>query len=149
MAAKSPLDIFKVLKAMDNKDYAFYDTLTDEERKAFTAFITMKWGASVSGSRELQHYYLAAVNHYANKQMWDINKHPKLQWLTLCAAAPGAGTQRHQWLKVKPKAKNAGTEIRKELAGMFPSMKDADLDVLSTQITKKELNAYRKNAGND
>lgn len=142
------LDIFKVLSALDKKQYDFYDQLSEEERKGFTALITMKWGASVSGSQELQHYYLAAVNHYANKQLFDINKHPKLQWLTLAAAAPGVGNQRHQWLKVKPKPKDKGSEIRKELAQMFPAMKDDDLDVLSKNITKRDLTKYKKELGN-
>jgi hypothetical protein len=146
---KQKLDIFKVLSAIDNKNYQLYDNLTDEERKGFTAFITMKWLASVNGSHELEHYYLAAVNHFTNKNLFDINKHPKLQYLTLVASAPGVGKQRHQWLKVRPKAKDKGSEIRKELAQLFPAMKDSDLDVLSNQITKRDLTKYKKELGNE
>jgi len=148
MAAQK-LDIFKVLAAMDNKDYGFYDRLTDEERKAFTAFITMKWGASVGGSNELQHYYLAAVNHYVNKNLFDINKHPKLQWLTLAAAAPGVGKQRHEWLKVKAKQKDKKAEIKKELAALYPAMKQNDIDIMAKFNTKRDINAYRKDQGDE
>jgi len=146
VAAK--LDIFKMLGAMDRKDYDFYDNLSDEERKGFSAFLALKWGASVEGSREIQHYYLAATNHYCNKNWYEINKHPKLQWLELCAAAPGIGPQKHKWLQIKKK-EDKSSEHKKRLTELFPNVKISDIEVLATMVTKKEVDEYIKLHGNN
>jgi len=140
------LDIFKMLEAVDCKDYDFYDRITDEERQGFSAFLALKWGASVEGSREIQHYYLAATNHYCNKYWYDITKHPKLQWLELCAAAPGVGKQRHTWLEMQKKDKTKNDQT-KRLLELFPSLKISDVELLSKLITKDELDAYIKYHG--
>ena len=64
--ASPKLDIFKMLNAIDKKDYNFYDNLSDDERKGFSAYLGLKWGASVNGDNTLQHYYLASMNNYVN-----------------------------------------------------------------------------------
>ena len=143
------LDIFKVLSALDNKDYAFYDSLTDEEKKGFTAFLTNKWMANVEGSKELQHYYLASTNHYSNKHLFDINKHPKLQYLSLVASSPGIGKQRHKWIKTEKKQVSKSKQaIKKILTEMYPTYKAEDIEVLSNLVTKRELTKYAKDCGN-
>jgi len=143
------LDIFKVLSALDNKDYIFYDSLSDLEKKGFTAFLTNKWMASVEGSTELQHYYLASTNHYSNKHLFDINKHPKLQYLSLVASSPGIGKQRHVWIKSKKKEISKSKQnIKKILTDMYPTYKEEDIEVLSTMVTKRELSKYAKDSGN-
>jgi len=142
------LDIFKVLRAVDKKDYAFYDTLTDEEKKGFTAFLGLKWGARVEGNQTIQHYYLASMNHHANKHLFNISKHPKLQWLTLAAGSPNFGQQRHNWIKGKKKTSTKKQDdIRKELIKLYPSYKEDEIELLSTMVTKKELKAYAKDSG--
>jgi hypothetical protein len=144
--AAPKLDIFKMLGAMDRKDYKFYDNLSEDERKGFSAFLALKWGASVEGGREVEHYYLAATNHYCNKYWYDINKHPKLQWLELCAAAPGIGRAKHKWLTPKKKEtkKNDHTKV---LAELFPNVKRDDIELLSKLVSKKEVNDYIKQHG--
>ena len=143
------LDIFKVLSALDNKDYTFYDSLTDDELKGFTAYLTNKWMASVEGSKELQHYYLASTNHYSNKHLFDINKHPQLQYLSLAASSPGIGKQRHNWIKAKKKETSKSKQnIKKILTEMFPTYKVEDIEVLSNLVTKRELTKYAKDCGN-
>jgi hypothetical protein len=141
--AAPKLDIFKMLAAMDCKDYNFYDNLSDEERKGFSAFLALKWGASVEGSREIQHYYLAATNHYCNKHWFEINKHPKLQWLELCAASPGIGPQRHKWLEMQKKDKKADEHVKK-LTNLFPNVKINDIEVLSKLVSKRDIDEYIK-----
>lgn len=142
------LDIFKVLRAIDMKDYLFYDSLTDTEKKEFTAFISLKWSASVEGSNTIQHYYLTSMNHYANMHLFDINKHPKLQWLSLVAGSPNFGQQRHKWIAMKKKTSTKKKDdIKKQLLSMFPTYKDDDIELLSTLVTKKELKQYAKDCG--
>lgn len=155
MATKNKLDIFKLLAAMDRKQYNFYDSLTDEERKGFSAFLALKWGASVKGEKDIQHYYLAATNHYCNKHWYDIGKHPKLQWLELCAASPGVLLRLppkektwHQWLPMKKK-NAADNDIKKQLLEIYPNKKEDDIELLAQFTTKKEIKQYLKDHGDE
>ena len=101
MATRIPLN--KVLPALDRKDRKFYDNLSDEEKKAFSSFLILKYSASIIGDSELEHYYIASTNHYANKHMFDLARFPKLQWLMLTAVSPDLGSQRHSWSQQKSK----------------------------------------------
>jgi len=107
----------------------------------------LKYGASVYGSADLEDYYITSTNKHANKNMFDLAKHPKLQWLMLTTISPGIGTQNHKWIKGKPKPKNVSAPIKKQLLELFPTMKEDDVDVLSTLTTKKELKQYVKDHG--
>ena len=136
------------MMCFDRKDRDFYSSLTDEERKKFSNFLMIRWGSSIQGSAELQHYYLQSSNHYVNKHFFAINRHPKLQWLCATAVSPGLGTQRHQW--IAPKKKEAGVSgVRKQIAELFPHLKDDEIDLMAKINTKKDIDAYLKQLGQE
>jgi hypothetical protein len=140
------LNIANEMSVFDRKDRTFYDSLTAEERKKFSTFLMIRWGSSIQGSRELQEYYVQSTNHYLNKHFFALSRHPKLQWLMATAVSPGLGTHRHQW--IAPKKKEGGdSAIRKQLAEMYPHLKDDELDLMSKITTKKEIDEYLKAAG--
>lgn len=149
MAIQIPLQ--KILPAIDRKDRDFYDTLSEEEKKAFSAFIMVQYCATVvrksSDDPELEYGYLLSTNHYANKNLLNLSKHKKLQWLMLTASGLGAGEQWHKWIPLKPKLKNTKAPVKKKLMELFPIMKEDDIDVLTRHITKKELDQYVKAHG--
>lgn len=149
MAAERKLQLGPTLAALDRKDRGYYDRLDDDQKKEFSGYLLLRYCSAVQGSHEMEHYLTASANHYANKNMFDLSKHKKLQWLMLTAASPGIGSLNHKWLKQKPKPKDSNSPIRKELARLFPNMKESDLDVLSKLVTKKELSQYVKAHGED
>jgi hypothetical protein len=142
------LSIQNEMMQFDRKNRLFYDSLTDEERKKFSNYLMIRWGSSIQGSTELQGYYLQSSNHYVNKHFFDINRHPKLQWLCATAVSPDLGTQRHQW--IAPKKKEAGASgIRKQIAELFPHLKDDEVELMSKINTKKDIDAYLKQLGQE
>jgi hypothetical protein len=142
------LSIQNEMMQFDCKNRLFYDSLTDEERKKFSNYLMIRWGSSIQGSAELQGYYLQSSNHYVNKHFFDINRHPKLQWLCATAVSPDLGTQRHQW--IAPKKKEAGASgIRKQIAELFPHLKDDEVELMSKINTKKDIDAYLKQLGQE
>ena len=149
--AAPPIPLNQILAAMDAKDRDYYINLDDEMKKKFSPFMMLKYAASVVGSPDLEEYYITCTNKWANKHMFNLTSldtpHQQLQWLMLTTISPGMGTQRHKWLKMKPKPKNVSAPIKKQLAELFPVMKDDDLDVLAAITTKKELNQYIKDHG--
>jgi hypothetical protein len=134
------MSIAEELAAFDRKNRTFYDDMSDDEKKKFSAFMMIRWGATVQGSRELQEYYLASTNERLNKYFFDISskEHAKLHWLLASTVSPGLGKQYHPWLGAKKK--DAGSnKVRKFLEKHNSHMKPADLDVLEAVVTQEEL----------
>jgi hypothetical protein len=142
------LSIHNEMACFDLKDRNFYNSLTEEERKKFSNFLMIRWGSSVQGNTELQNYYLQSSNHYVNKHFFAINRHPKLQWLCATAVSPGLGAQRHLW--IAPKKKEAGASgIKKQLAELYPHLKDDELELMAKINSKKDIDAYLKASGQE
>ena len=142
------LSIGNEMAQFDRKNRKFYDSLTDEEKKKFSNFLMIRWGSAVQGDPELQDYYVRSCNHYLNKRFFDINRHPKLQWLCATAVSPGLGEQRHAW--IAPKKKEAGASgIRKQLAELYPQLKDDEIALMAQLNTKKDIDAYLKQTGQE
>lgn len=131
----------------DRKNRGFYDELTDEEKKKFSNFLMIRWGSTVDGSADLQGFYVISCNERLNKNFFAINRHPKLQWLTCTTVSPGLGTQRHQWLaagKKKPKNPNMKT-----LMAIYPTAKLDELELMSTMLSKKDIDQLLRDHGDE
>ena len=137
------------MAVFDRKDRDFYDNLTDEERKKFSTFLMIRYGSSVLGSRDLQEFYVISCNERLNKHFFALHKHPKLQWLMATAVSPGLGTFRHQWIAPKKKEAGPAGSVKKQLAELFPNMKQDELELMASITTKKELDQYLKDHGQD
>ena len=149
------LNIANEMRCFDSKDREFYDSLTDEERKKFSNYLMIRWGSAVQGSSELQEYYLVACNERLNKHFFDINRHPKLQWLCATSVSPGVDAfkeaeipfpPRHQWISPKKKEKG-NNEGKKMLMELYPAMKADEIELLSKLITPKELKEHMRDSG--
>jgi len=142
------LSIQNEMAQFDRKNRDFYDSLTDEERKKLSNYLMIRWGSAVQGSSELQEFYVIATNERLNKRFFDINRHPRLQWLTATTVSPGLGTQRHPW--IAPKKREAGVSgVKKQLAEMYPHLKDDEVELMSRINDKKDIDAYLKASGQD
>lgn len=140
------LSINNEMAQFDRKNRDFYDELNDEEKKKFSNFLMIRYGSSVQGNALEQAVYLLSTNENLNKHFFAINRHPKLQWLCSTAVSPGWGTYRHQW--IAPKKKEAGASgIKKQLAELYPNMKQDEIELMSQLNTKKDIDAYLKLSG--
>ena len=144
------LSIANEMAQFDSKNRKFFDELSEEERKKFSPFLMIRYGSSVSGSKDLQEFYLIATNERLNKQFFAVNtaQHKKLQWLMATTVSPGLGNFRHNWISPKKKEPSAGS-IRKQLAELFPHYRDDELDLLAQITTRKELDTYLRELGQE
>lgn len=134
------------MQAFDRKDRAYYDNFTDEDRKKFSTYLMLKYGANVGGNQDLQAYYLMATNDRVNKNFFDLGtKHTKLQWLTCTTVSPAMGPQFHYWLKAKKK--EGDNKSQKFLAKLYPNMKSDEIDLLSKLNDKKEIKKLAHSLG--
>ena len=142
------LSIQNEMTQFDRKSREFYNELTDEERKKFSNYLMIRWGSAVQGSRELQEFYVIATNQRLNRHFFAVNRHPRLQWLMSTTVSPGLGTQRHVWIAPKKKEPGA-TGVRKQLAELYPHLKDDEIDVMTRITTAKELADYQRLSAQD
>ena len=142
------LSIQNEMAQFDRKNRQFYEELTDEERKKFSNYLMIRWGSAVQGSRDLQEFYVIATNERLNRHFFAINRHPRLQWLAATTVSPGLGTQRHPWIAPKKKEPDTGT-IKKQLAELYPHLKDDEIAVMAEINTKKDIETYVKALGRE
>lgn len=142
------LSIQNEMTQFDRKNRRFYDELTDEERKKFSNYLMIRWGSAVSGGQDLQEFYVISTNERLNKHFFAINRHARLQWLCATTVSPGLGTHRHVW--IAPKKKEAGaTGVKKQLAELFPHVKDDEIELMTRINSKKDIDAYIKDLGRE
>ena len=142
------LSIANEMTQFDRKNREFYNELTDEERKKFSNYLMIRWGSAVQGSIDLQEFYVIATNQRLNRHFFAVNRHPRLQWLMSTTVSPGLGDQRHVW--IAPKKREAGaTGVRKQLAEIYPHLRDDELDVMTRITTAKELADYQRLSAQD
>jgi hypothetical protein len=148
MAANNdPLYIGNEMAAFDRKDRDYYDKFTDEERKKFSTYLMLRYGASVAGSADLQAYYLMATNERVNKNFFDLNKHPKLQWLLCTSVSPNMGKQHHYWQGTKKKEGN--NKASKFLAKLYPTLKQDEIELLAQINDKRDIERLARELGYD
>lgn len=132
-------DLFEALTALDNKDYGYYDRLTEEQQKKFVPYMMTHWMSAIKKSGGLQGYYVRSVDYHANLHLFNENvqKHPKLQWLMLCSSSPGMGKQFHQWIphlsaKVTNLKESAKVkDVKEYYTKIYPNASPSDLTAFS------------------
>ena len=132
------LPLNQVLGALDNKDMGFWDRCTPEHQKKIAPFLLNRYMSLIKSNGDIAAYYLMSTNERVNKQYFELAKHPRLVWQLLCTVSPGMGKQFHQWIGNKKKKSN-NSDIRKQLAELYPNYKQDELDLLASITTKKEL----------
>lgn len=134
--ATAKLDIKRELNAVDRKQYDFYDNLTDEEKKAFSPYILMRYTSNVQGDRDIQEWFVEMTNELVNKNHWDLSKnHRGLLWKLFAATGAGVSCY-HPYLAAGKKEKS--NKFEKLLAELNPSMKLSDIKVWAKMLTKED-----------
>lgn len=138
-------NLFDALAALDRKDYTYLDKLTEEQQKKFVPYMMTHWMSTVKASGEIQGYYVMSTEYNANKHLFNeyVQKHPKLQWMMLCASSPGMGKQFHQWiphlsskvstLKETPKLK----DVKDYYSKIYPKADKESIDLIGETFVEE------------
>lgn len=143
---RQDFDLWAALDAIDRKDYGYYDTLTAEQQKKFAPYMVLMYMSTVS-NQYIQKEYILKTNKIANLHFFNdnIKKHPKLQWMMLCASSPLKGKQYHKWI---PHIRDALSKLRENIKGdeikeyykkLYPK---ATLDLID-EITKEHTKQHQ------
>lgn len=146
MAKKEPaIPLKDVMSALDKKDKNFYNRLTPEQKKAFSAWMMMRYSSSVQGKDAAHYIYM--TNELVNKDFMEVSKHPELQWLLLSACGVGK-IQFHPYLK-PPNARKKNNKLFDFIYSLYPHMKAEDINHLIDINSKEELKQLAEAHGYD
>lgn len=141
------LDIKRELAAVDTRNYNFYNSLTDEEKKSFSPFVLMRYISNVTENQEIQEWYLEMTNELVNKHHWTLSKnHKSLLWKLFAASGIG-GKYYHPYLAAGKKGK--ANKIEKLIAELYPAMKMADVRILAASMSKQDITQLFDDLGFD
>ena len=143
MAKKPQIPLADVMLAIDRKNRSWYDNLSDEQVKAFSAWMMMRYASSVQGGNAAS--YLFMVNECVNKNFMDLSKHPELQWLlfTLC----GSGKKEfHPYIK-PPTSRKKKNKVAEWLSEQYPLMKADEINMLMEINDTEDFKSLAREAG--
>jgi hypothetical protein len=140
------LDMFgRVLPALDKHDINFYNTLTEEEKKAYTPLVLMRAMSSLCNQNPHAAFEILMVNDLVNIGFWNLSKHPELQHMLLCIAGLG-NKQYHPWIAAKGKGSN--TKIIDDfLIELHPDINIDELALLRSQHNVESIKLLAQDAG--
>lgn len=134
-----------IMAALDKKDRQFYNSLTDSQKKAFSAWMMMRYASSVQG-RNAPHYVFM-VNELVNKNFSDVSKHPELQWLLMSAVGSGK-VEFHPYVK-PPNSRKKKDKVSDFLSNIYPHLKGDEIEILVTLNSKDDLKKLAEAHGYD
>lgn len=127
-------DIFEVIKHLDNKDYGYYDSLTDEQKKDIQPYTLMRWLSTASGNEEIHKLMTILVNENVNKDFWQMSKYKDLQWKLLCTCGLKKW-MRHQWI---PMSKSNNDKEYKTIRAFYKDLNEQDFAIRYKALTKDD-----------
>jgi hypothetical protein len=134
MAAK--LDIGRELAAVNSRNHDFYKNLTDEEKKAFSPYLLMRYVSNPQTDDETYEWTVERVNTLVNINHWTLSKgHKPLLWQLFASCGTGFNLK-YQYLKAPGKEK--ANKIEKLLEELYPAMKMDEIKLLASMMDKKD-----------
>ena len=148
MAAEK-LPVKDILAAIDLNGTSVWDELTDAQRKQVSFWLLNRYVSSIKGSRDDVELAIFKTNEYSNKN-WNVlgARHPRLQWLLLCASGNTGKIEYHPWIGLKQK-KDTNNKTVKLLQQIYPDKKLDEVELIARISTKQEVRELARELGYD
>lgn len=146
MAKKeSAIPLKTMLEAIDMNDFSFYSRLTEEQKKAFSPWLAMRYASSATGN--MTPHYLLMVNDIVNSNFSDLKNHPDLQWKLLAVCGAGRPTF-HPWIP-PGKGKKTKSKLHEFVRTVHPSIEPKDVAMWLTLQSEDDLRQMARDFGMD
>lgn len=143
MAKTYKNDIFEVIKQMDYKNYGYYDSLNDEQKKEIQPYTLMRWESCASGNENNHKALTLKVNNNVNQHFWELSKYKDLQWKLLCTCGNKQWTK-HQWL---PMSKVSNDKQYKVIRDFYKNLNEQDFAIVYQSLSKDDIDTIYQNLG--
>ena len=124
-----------MLSALDRQDFDWYSNLSEEDKKSWSSWLTLRYASAVSGGG--QDDALLNTNEFVNKHYTDFYKEDDLVWRLMCLTGTGK-SQRHVWIK-PPHSNKTKDKISEWVSSIYPHMKSDELELFRQMNTDKDL----------
>jgi hypothetical protein len=141
MAEKIPLK--EMLGAMDRKDFDWYSKLSEEKKKAWSSWLSLRYASSAKGKDKEE--LLLNTNEFVNKYYKDLFKYPELLWKLFCLTSTGK-SQFHEYIK-PPNSKVKTDKVSQFILRMFPHMKSDEIDLFRSLNSIDDIKQMAKDFG--
>ena len=107
------LSIKEEMRAIDQRDRGWWDSLTEEEQKKVGIFVLMRYTSAVQTKNpDIEYHYLALTNELVNKHYNILRRDPQLQHKLLQCVGLGS-TQFHPWIPPSKQRKSKAGKLVK------------------------------------
>jgi hypothetical protein len=145
--ATAKLDIGRELSAVNQRNHDFYKNLTDDEKKAFSPFLLMRYVSNPQTDPDTYEFIIERVNNLVNINHWTLSKgHKQLLWEAFASCGIGVNLK-YTYLKAPGKEK--ANKIEKLLEELYPSMKMSDIKTWASIMSKKDCEELFDHMGFD
>lgn len=100
------LNIFEVLKNIDNQNINFYDSLTEEQKNAFQPYVVMRW---LSGTNNKQQ--IVYLNEFLNPYVFNL-KDKKLLYYLMVVNNFSSGREKYNYIKTTYSGTNKSKKVK-------------------------------------
>ena len=139
------LDMQLLMAAIDERVYDAYDDLTEQEQKAVSPLIVMRWACCFRFNNKQSGQRLIDVNERVNKHLFSFQKHDKkLIWRLLASCGTGSYAD-HTYIG----ANKTKDKVVEWLGEIYPAKKQDELVLMRSLMTKDEIKQLAKDYGLD
>lgn len=143
MAKQYKNDIFEVLKQIDNKNYQYFESLSEEQQKEIQPYTLLRWLSALSGNDSDHNHYTTITNTNVNQRFWELSKYKDLQWKLLCTCGLKKFI-RHQWI---PQTKSKKDKNYNMLRKFYSNLNDDEFEMKYRQMTQNDVKDVQKYLG--
>lgn len=142
---RDKLTIKEEMQAIDTKDRAWYDSLTEEEKKKLSIWMLMRYTSNAT-DRAFAEHYLEWTNEVVNVHFNKLRKHPQLQFQLLQLVGLGRSTF-HPWIAPGKAAKK--DKIATWVAENYSHLNDDEIEIFLSGHTIESLRELMEEHGLD
>jgi len=143
------LSIKEEMRAIDQRDRGWWDSLTEEEQKKVSIFVLMRYTSAVQTKNpDIEHHYLALTNELVNKHYNMLRHEVQLQHKLLQCVGLGSN-QFHPWIPPSKQKKSKSGKLLKWLQELYPTYNDDELELLVSTNDVKNFKDLAEELGMD
>ena len=117
------------MKTLDERDYSWYNSLSEEDKKSLNVWTLMRWASSVKGSVNVEQHYIQTINEFVNVNFNILRHHPELQWRLMQLAGIGAPVS-HAWQAPPKGGKRGNARLHGFYTRLYPHLNDIEVSIL-------------------
>lgn len=127
-------NIFDVIKQIDKKNYQYFDSLNEEQKKEIQPYTLARWMSTVADEYDHKKYNMD-INNNVNMYFWNLSKYKDLQFKLLCTCGQ-TGFNKHQWI---PISKSSTDKTLNSIKDYFFGLTEKEIQMKYGRMTKEEI----------